>query len=140
MNRRCVITSLIAAFLLGATVAMAAEEPKAEPGKQDPQKLERTIKVTMDYLLYLPKDYAEKESWPLLLFLHGSGESGDNLERVKVHGPPKLIAAGKEFPLIVVSPQCSGSRRGWKPHELSALLDEIVEKYKVDKERIYLPG
>ena len=30
----------------------------------------------MDYLLYLPKDYAEKDSWPLLLFLHGAGERG----------------------------------------------------------------
>ena len=59
---------------------------------------------------------------------------------MKVHGPPKLIAAGKEFPFIVVSPQCPSRSRGWQPHELSALLDEIVEKYKVDKERIYVTG
>ena len=60
----------------------------------------------MKYLLYLPKDYDQKESWPLLLFLHGAGERGDNLELVKKHGPPKLIEAGKDFPFIVVSPQC----------------------------------
>ena len=82
----------------------------------------------------------QKDSWPLLLFLHGSGERGENLDRVKVHGPPKLIAAGKEFPFIVVSPQCPSRSRGWQPHELSALLDDIVEKYKVDKDRIYITG
>jgi predicted peptidase len=138
MNRRCLVASSAAAFLVTATLSLAAEDQKAEPGKQEPQKLERTIKVTMDYLLYLPKDYAEKDSWPLLLFLHGAGERGENLDRVKAHGPPKLIAAGKELPFIVVSPQCRS--RGWQPHELSALLDEIVEKYKVDKERIYVTG
>jgi predicted peptidase len=140
MNRRHLVASLVAAFLVGTNLSPAAEDQKMEPGKQEPQKLERTIKVTMDYLLYLPKNYAEKESWPLLLFLHGAGERGENLDRVKVHGPPKLIAAGKDFPFIVVSPQRPNRSRGWQPHELSALLDEIGEKYKVDKERVYVTG
>ncbi len=118
---------------------LAADDQKPEPGKQQSQKLQRTIKVTMNYLLYLPKDYAQQDSWPLLLFLHGAGERGDDLERVKVHGPPKLIAAGKEFPFIVVSPQCP-SNHWWQPHELTALLDEIVEKCKVDQDRIYVTG
>jgi predicted peptidase len=117
----------------------AADGQKAGPGTQQAQKLERTIKVTLGYLLYLPKDYARKDSWPLVLFLHGSGERGDNLERVKLHGPPKLIAAGKEFPFIVVSPQCPEHRQ-WGPLELTALLDEMVEKYKVDRDRIYVTG
>lgn len=124
--------------LIAATLSLAADD-KAAAGKQQAQKLERTIKVTLDYLLYLPPDYAEKPSWPLLLFLHGAGERGDNLELVKMHGPPKLIAAGKAFPLIVVSPQCPKGRR-WEPLELSALLDEIAEKYKVDKDRICVTG
>ena len=34
----------------------------------------------MKYLLYLPKDYNQKDSWPVLLFLHGSGERGDDLD------------------------------------------------------------
>lgn len=127
-------------FLFYVSQSLAAEGRKPEPGTQQPEKLERTIKVTFDYLLYLPKDYDQKESWPLLLFLHGSGERGENLDRVKVHGPPKLVAAGKELPFIVVSPQCPSRGRGWQPHELSALLDEIIEKYKVDQDRIYVTG
>jgi len=119
--------------------AFAADEPKPEPGKQVPQRLDRVVRVTLRYLLYLPPEYAQKDSWPLMLFLHGAGERGDNLERVKVHGPPKLIAAGKQFPFIVVSPQCPANR-WWQPEDLTALLDEIVEKYKVDKERIWVTG
>jgi predicted peptidase len=93
----------------------------------------------MKYLLYLPKDYRQKDSWPLLLFLHGAGERGDDLQLVKKHGPPKLIEAGKQFPFLVVSPQCPQGR-WWEPVELAALLDEIVEKYKVDKDRICVTG
>lgn len=138
--RQLVLAPSFAVLLLfGAVRCPAAEEAKAEPGKQQPQRFERVVKVTMDYLLYLPKDYAEKPSWPLLLFLHGAGERGSDLERVKLHGPPKLIASGKEFPFIVVSPQCP-SDRWWKPDDLLVLLDEIGEKYKVDKDRVYVTG
>ena len=111
----------------------------ADDSKQTSQQLDVTIKVEMGYLLYLPKDYDTKESWPLVLFLHGSGERGEDLEMVKKHGPPKFVAEGKEFPFIVVSPQCPKGK-SWEPHELNALLDEIVQKYKVDKDRICVTG
>jgi len=124
------------ASVLFTTVQLAAA---ADADQQRPAMLDRTIKVTMKYLLFLPKDYDQKPSWPLMLFLHGAGERGDNLDLVKKHGPPKLIEAGKEFPFIVVSPQCP-SGRWWQPFELAALLDEIVEKCKVDQDRIYVTG
>lgn len=107
--------------------------------EQVDQKLETTIDISLDYLLYLPADYDSKESWPLLMFLHGAGERGNDLEKVKVHGPPKLISKGKEFPMIVVSPQCPEDD-WWNPLVLSALLDSIEEQYKVDKNRIYITG
>jgi predicted peptidase len=93
----------------------------------------------MGYLISLPKDYEKQEKWPLLLFLHGSGERGDDLELVKVHGPPKLIAAGKEFPFIVVSPQCPKGR-WWEPIELVALLDDLAKTYKIDPDRVCVTG
>jgi predicted peptidase len=137
---RCLLAGVVFGILvLSYTTPCAAEGQKPEQGKQTPQKLERSVKITMDYLLYLPKDYDQKPSWPLMLFLHGAGERGNDLDRVKVHGPPKLIAAGKELPFLVVSPQCP-TGQFWKPQELSVLLDEMVEKYKVDKERIYVTG
>jgi predicted peptidase len=108
-------------------------------GDQKSCKLDRTVRVALDYLLHLPKDYEQRDSWPLLLFLHGAGERGNDLELVKKHGPPKLIESGKQFPFIVVSPQCPAGR-WWQPQELTALLDEIVEKYRVDRDRVYVTG
>ncbi len=104
-----------------------------------PQATPKQIVLNTGYLIYLPKDYDKQENWPLLLFLHGSGERGDDLELVKVHGPPKLIGGGKDFPFIVVSPQCLKEQR-WQAETLTALLDEIVENYKVDEDRIYVTG
>ena len=125
-------------MILGLLVPQAGQT-LAGDAQQRPCELNRAVKVTMKYLLYLPKDYAQKDSWPLMLFLHGAGERGDSLELVKKHGPPKLIEAGKDFPFIVVSPQCPQGK-WWEPMELTTLLDEIVENYKVDKDRIYVTG
>lgn len=95
--------------------------------------------VSINYLLYLPKDYEQKDKFPLLLFLHGAGERGNDLNLVKKHGPPKLIEQGKEFPFVVVSPQCPANKR-WNTTVLIALLDDIIEKYKIDENKIYVTG
>lgn len=128
-------------FLVLAAIAFNGQAARSEQqhGVQQPAKLDVQVKVQMGYLLYLPEEYEQQESWPLLLFLHGSGERGDNLELVKKHGPPKLAAEGKEFPFIVVSPQCPKGR-WWEPLELLALLDDLSGKYKVDADRIYVTG
>jgi predicted peptidase len=118
---------------------MAGRTFGADPPKQISARLDAQIHVVLDYLLYLPADYQKKDSWPLMLFLHGAGERGNDLELVKKHGPPKLIEEGKSFPFIVVSPQCPKDRN-WQPMELTALVDEIVAKQKVDLDRIYVTG
>lgn len=110
-----------------------------QTGQQQPAHLDRSLQVEMNYLLYLPQDYDAHEKWPLLLFLHGGGERGDDIELLKIHGPPKLIAAGRQFPMIVVSPQCPKDQR-WQSVTLLALLDDLCEKLKVDQDRIYVTG
>jgi len=128
-------TLLVLALFCGiAPVALAQEA-----GTQQPAKLERPVTVRLNYLLSLPKDYDKQEKWPLMLFLHGAGERGHNLDLVKVHGPPKLIAQGKDLPFIVVSPQCPADM-WWESLELITLLDEIQSKYKVDPDRVVVTG
>ncbi|MET0638097.1 MAG: prolyl oligopeptidase family serine peptidase [Chitinophagaceae bacterium] len=97
---------------------------------------------TTRYLLYLPDGYNADTSqrWPLMMFLHGSGESGNDPEKVKVNGPPKLIAGGRKFPFLVVSPQAASSQDGFQPKVLKAMLDELKQKYRVDPDRVYLTG
>ncbi len=134
--RHCILFLLLLAFIPTLCNGARADD---QPGVQTADKLNKKTNIQMGYLLYLPKDYDSKKSWPLVLFLHGAGERGTDLELVKVHGPPKLIAAGKDFPFIVVSPQCPKDR-WWESVELTALLDTIVEKYKVDEDRVYVTG
>ena len=112
---------------------------------QHPQTLNKQIEVKMNYLLYLPADYGKEQGkkWPLILFLHGAGERGDDVNKVKLHGPPKLVegSAGdspaRKF--IVVSPQCAPNK-WWDPREVITLLDEVSQKYAVDPDRVYLTG
>lgn len=98
-------------------------------------------KLALNYLLYLPKSYEadQDKKWPLLVFLHGAGERGDDLEKVKIHGPPKLAEAGKEFPFIIISPQCP--KDSWWPWEpVLELIDDAEKRYRIDPKRIYLTG
>lgn len=97
--------------------------------------------MEMQYLLYLPEDYGNDTSrnWPLLVFLHGSGESGTELDKVKAHGPPKLAGQGKKFPFIVVSPQAP-PRMGWRPEIMQLMLADVKKNYRVDPDRVYLTG
>jgi predicted peptidase len=119
-------------------MGFAASAANAEQQEKQFEK-EITVKVKLKYLLFLPEGYAESDKkWPLILFLHGAGESGDNLSKVKLHGPPKIVETKPDFPFIVVSPQSPG--RGWNVDALKALLDELLEDYRVDRDRVYLTG
>lgn len=99
-------------------------------------------KIGLGYLRYLPKDYEKgsEKKWPLIIFLHGMGERGDDLDLVKKHGPAKLVENG-DLDFIVVSPQCPADSV-WPAETavLNALIDQIVDKHNVDVNRIYLTG
>ena len=99
-----------------------------------------TRSVKLDYQLYLPDGYKMTgERWPLMIFLHGAGERGTNVEKVTVHGPPKLVKAKKNLPFVLVSPQCPNDRT-WRDDELLALIDEMIARHNVDTNRVYLTG
>ena len=97
--------------------------------------------LDVKFLLYLPKEHAAKpkKKWPLIMFLHGAGERGDNLDRVKVHGPPKLVEQGESMEFIIVSPQCPRETI-WNDELLITLLNDVVKRYHADETRLYLTG
>ena len=137
MIRRC-FGVCIAFLLITPLAAVVAEEPG--PGKQVIVRPPAESTVKHNHWVYLPEDYNQKSSHPLLLFLHGAGERGeDQLDRVLVHGPPKLIAQGKHFPFIVVSPQCK-TGGWWEAAELRELVDHLESTYKIDPQRLYVTG
>lgn len=132
-------TAVLLLLLVGCTSAGVRTD--LPPG-QHPQAFEREITKTVRgrYLVFLPKDYAQtSQRWPMILFLHGVGERGDSLDLVKLHGPPKLVQDREDFPFIVVSPQAP-SGEVWSPDVLTGLLDEVLAKFPIDPDRIYLTG
>jgi predicted peptidase len=135
-----------------AVITMAsfasADDPK--PGQQVAMKTTVMVKngdkdeaVELRYFLFLPQGHgsAEKknEKWPLMLFLHGAGERGDNLDLVKKHGPPKIVDEKKDFPFITVSPQCP-SGKFWNPQQMAKLVDHVANTYSADPKRLYVTG
>lgn len=99
--------------------------------------------VALKYLLFLPAAYHQQPetAFPTILFLHGSGERGDDLELVKKYGLAKRLENWPECPFIVVSPQCpADSGWGFQLDALNALLDSVIVGSRVDTARLYLTG
>jgi predicted peptidase len=145
MNSKLVVwsCSLAALFVIDGLHTAAGDGEII--GKQQVKHFEgnidsgsETTKVKLDYLIYLPPGYGEgSKDWPLVMFLHGSGGVGNDVKRVLAIGPAR-IAEAKRFPFILVSPQ--SPQRGWNVKVLNALLDDVVSKHHVDKNRLYLTG
>ncbi|SDS45793.1 Alpha/beta hydrolase family protein [Microlunatus soli] len=91
------------------------------------------------YLLHRPD--GGSEPLPLVIFLHGAGERGDDLELVAVHGPPRQVSQGQELPFVMAAPQCPADTR-WEDHQesLFGLIDELVATLPIDPDRVCLTG
>lgn len=94
------------------------------------------------YVKYLPKDYDEIKKYPLVFFLHGGGERGDDLDVASRHGYMKYVREeGKEYPFIFIAPQCPNNKYwGCYIESLIAFLDYICESLPIDMDRVYLTG
>jgi len=109
-------------------------------GQSTQQKMKTTIQEEINYLMFLPKDYANTgKPSPMIVFLHGSGERGNDLEKVKAWGPPAIVEKNPNFPFIVLSPQCPDGQ-WWNIFLLKGMIDDVLAKYNVDKSRVYLTG
>jgi predicted peptidase len=94
------------------------------------------------YILYYPAGFGDisRQKWPLILFLHGAGERGQDIEKVKTQGLPAYLQK-KDIPFIVGYPQCP-DRQYWSVELLNSWLNEVMEEVKgqVDERKIYLTG
>ncbi|SHF05896.1 prolyl oligopeptidase family serine peptidase [Chryseobacterium sp. OV279] len=117
-------------LLLPLSLQINAQEIKGELNKE----IKRTEKIS--YILDYPQK--AKGNVPLIVFLHGSGERGNNLEAVKAHSPFTYKNLMKE-PVAILAPQCPADS-WWDTVTVYNLIKEIQEKYKIDASRIYLTG
>lgn len=105
-------------------------------------KFKANLPAEFNYLLTMPKEYEESgEPSPLIVYMHGGGERGENYQLLKRHGPPMMVKNGEDFPFAVLSPQCpSGHRWTHLLIQVKELIDKVVANYNFDKDRIYLTG
>lgn len=138
---KTVLSCLIISILLCCNVGAVDMETKS-PQQKEHFKKDIVMSVDINYLLYLPKDYnSAGNPFPLIVFLHGAGERGDNLDQLKVHGIPKILETDGNFPFVVVSPQCPANTTWAVQMEvLKALIDYIKAEYNIDTSRVYLTG
>lgn len=112
---------------------------------------ERPLKVTAEakvssegepwrYFLFLPESYEEDETrqWPMILWLHGRSLRGDDLEQLRRYGPASFLGKKPAFPFVVVCPQLPDG--AWPAGGLNKFLEECLETYRVDKDRVILTG
>ena len=101
-------------------------------------------KATLKYILTAPTDFDGSESLPMIVFLHGAGERGSDLEKIKAHGIPKLFSKDENYEgirAITISPQCPEERTWYDfKWDVISLIDEVADKYNVDKSKISLCG
>jgi predicted peptidase len=99
-------------------------------------KIEIVEKHELGYALHIPSNTKEKK--PLIVFLHGSGEKGTDIEKVKIHGPFKYLKT-HEFDSYILAPQCPDNEY-WDAEVLYRLILKIQKENNIDSSRIYLTG
>lgn len=107
----------------------------------------RTLTIegkTFQYRVFVPKAWSRKKPWPVILFLHGAGERGDdNLAQTRVGLGPAILGQQDTFRSIVVMPQCP-SNRWWSEPGMQSValksLEQTAKEFNGDATRTYLTG
>jgi len=139
---------LLVWFVAGAVSAAPPGERPAAPAATQPvvrgERFRRVITKTLElpYLVRLPAGYGrEGGRRPLLIFLHGSGQCGTDLKKLEHTAPSRFADEHPdEFPFILVAPQAKSEKDWWSLELLDPMLDEVLAKYEVDPDRVYLSG
>ena len=136
-DRRWFLGSTLGA---GTALALPARAVPSAPARDEFAGAHKGIAGTLRYLIWLPAP-AERPAagWPLMIFLHGSGECGRELARVTWNGPPKYAAAGRPFPFVLVAPQID-ERAVWHSDAIEALRADLVKRLPIDADRVVLTG
>jgi predicted peptidase len=136
------IIAVAATILIGTSLA-SAQDAKIERGFLDRVHKDADGKE-VKYVLFVPHDYQGDAEFPLILFLHGSGETkGGQKMPVEVGIGPAIKKNEKSFPFITIIPQAQ--TRNWSANSENgkramAMLKDVQKAFKVDPKRIYLTG
>lgn len=124
-------------IILSAFALLLSLSALAQKDQSGSFKTEIVLKKQLGYALHVPEN-AKKEKKPLIIFLHGSGEKGTDIEMVKVHGPFKYLKS-HTLDAYVLAPQCPENEY-WDEEVLYRLIQKVVKDNNIDSKRIYLTG
>ncbi len=131
----------LSAGILEWKIESPADEPMAPVDESVCEMGKKVGDHKLNYILHTPGGPKPCDGWPLMLFLHGYGECGDDIKKVKKHGPPKLIEKIAALRgCVIVSPQCP-KNSWWRTEALKALVDEVIaDRGDIDTKRLYVTG
>jgi predicted peptidase len=166
MKRSCILLAILLAYLFFCMEVAMAQEPNAnnappsDPIKAfEPREYVGTNGVPLKYRLIKPLGYQPGKKYPLVLFLHGAGERGDDNAITLKHAAKDFAdpARRAKYPAYIVIPQCPKEKKwsevDWSKEtsdlpesasdsmqSIKELLDEMIENAGVDNDRIYITG
>lgn len=155
MRERLLITA-IPVFLFGAInfISLAQEQKKSLNDVKSIKKIhqlndgikEKAKSINSDFLVF-SNNIKELKNVPLVIYLHGAGGRGNNIEAITGQVAPlwRGIVKNIEEPCIIVAPQClrearGGGRGSWRYEELNEWLNQLKATLPIDLNRIYLTG
>ncbi|HZD47558.1 MAG TPA: DUF3471 domain-containing protein [Silvibacterium sp.] len=136
-------------WLIVVLVLIAAVLPAgASPRHIDTGFLNRRVtvnSVTYKYQVYLPENWNEHSLWPVILFLHGSGERGsEGMDETQIGLPQAIRLHPDRWPFVVVMPQVPFDHHHWTDPDMMrmamAALDQDTKEFHGDRDRTYLTG
>ncbi len=150
-------TILCCLFLLMYSAGFAQQSKE----RYEPQTYINNSSDTLLYRLLKPKNYDENQAYPVVVFLHGAGERGNDNTAQLTHGTALYAtdAAMEKYPCFVIAPQCP-IKKSWANIKFSKeaekiqlrskmsrdmqlvmeTLDQLMEKYNIDEKRLYITG
>jgi len=142
IRRRSLLLSFAFAFVAATLAVSPSHAKKTETGF-----LDRTVTVAgtaYKYQVFIPDNWNSKKKWPVILFLHGAGERGDDgLVQTEVGIGRAIRIYRSRFPAIVVMPQCR--KEIWwaqSPMDDVAIksLEAASKEFHGDPQHTYLTG
>ncbi len=98
---------------------------------------------TLPYWIFVPQAYRRGglASWPLLLYLHGASDRGNDPNLLLASGLPSIVSQAQDFPFILLCPQCPEDT-WWADHipGLDILIKEVSDRFAVDLDRVLVTG
>ena len=100
------------------------------------------VDTNYQYISYIPPEYAEDtlKKWPLIIYLHGGSDRGNDTIDLYNAGIPDQIWRGRHFPFVIVAPQCPSHLRWSTDNWFENFYEEVSTKFRIDTNRVYLTG